>query len=120
MPQRVRVFALGLAVSVAFIGVASAQGYAPPKGDAAAGKVLFNKFGCYSCHGEDGQGTGRDGPRLNPAPAYPVVLQQLRTPRREMPPFIASVLPDKDVADIYAYLASLPKPPDPSTIPDLQ
>jgi mono/diheme cytochrome c family protein len=110
----------GLALNIAAAGAASAQGYAPPQGDAATGKMLFNTFGCYSCHGEDAQGTLRDGPRLNPPPAYPAVLQQLRTPRREMPPYVASVLPDKDVADIYAYLASLPKPPDPSTIPALQ
>lgn len=98
----------------------AAQEYAPPKGDAHNGAALFQKFGCYSCHGSWGQGTGRDGPRINPPPAFPVVMQQLRTPRREMPPYVASVLPDQGVADIYAYLSSLPKPPDPRTIKALQ
>ena len=98
----------------------AAQEYAPPKGDAHSGAALFPKFGCYSCHGSWGQGTGRDGPRINPPPAFPVVMQQLRTPRREMPPYVASVLPDQGVADIYAYLSSLPKPPDPRTIKALQ
>lgn len=108
-------------MGMASVGAAWAQeGYTPPKGDAQNGKVLFNKFGCYSCHGEWGQGTGRDGPRIDPPPAFPVVLQQLRTPRREMPPFVASVLPDQGVVDIYAYLSSIPKPPDPKTIPALQ
>ena len=99
---------------------AQAQEYMPPKGDAHNGAALFQKFGCYSCHGSWGQGTGRDGPRINPPPAFPVVLQQLRTPRREMPPYVASVIPDQGVADIYAYLATLPKPPDPKTIKALQ
>jgi mono/diheme cytochrome c family protein len=101
-------------------GPVQAQEYAAPKGDAHNGGALFQKFGCYSCHGSWGQGTGRDGPRINPPPAFPVVLQQLRTPRREMPPYVASIIPDQGVADIYAYLASLPKPPDPKSIKALQ
>ena len=101
-------------------GAAQAQEYAPPKGDAHNGGALFQKFGCYSCHGMWGQGTGRDGPRINPPPAFPALMQQLRTPRREMPPYVATVLPDQSVADIYAYLASLPKPLDPKTIKALQ
>lgn len=102
------------------IGPAQAQEYAPPRGDAHSGGALFQKFGCYSCHGSWGQGTGRDGPRINPPPAFPVVLQQLRTPRREMPPYVSGIIPDQGVADIYAYLASLPKPPDPKSIKALQ
>ena len=105
---------------LALAATAQAQEYSAPKGDAHNGAALFQKFGCYSCHGSWGQGTGRDGPRIDPPPAFPVVLQQLRTPRREMPPFVASVLPDQGVADIYAYLSSIPKPPDPKTIPALQ
>ena len=97
-----------------------AQEFAAPKGDAHNGATLFQKMGCYSCHGTWGQGTGRDGPRINPPPAFPVVLQQVRTPRREMPPYVASVLPDQSVADIYAYLSTLPKPPDPKAIKALQ
>lgn len=107
-------------ICVFAFGAAQAQEYAPPKGDAHNGAALFQKFGCYSCHGSWGQGTGRDGPRINPPPAFPVVMQQLRMPRREMPPYVAAVLPDQGVADIYAYLASLPKPIDPNTIKALQ
>jgi hypothetical protein len=49
--------------------------------------------------------------------AFPAFLNQLRQPANEMPPYVASALPDKDVADIYAYIASLPKPPDVKSIP---
>jgi hypothetical protein len=37
-----------------------------------------------------------------------------------MPPYVASVIPDQGVADIYAYLSSLPKPPDPKSIKELR
>jgi mono/diheme cytochrome c family protein len=116
-----RKFAVGVFSLMCFAASSvAAPEYAPPKGDSNNGAGLFQKFGCYSCHGSWGQGTGRDGPRINPPPAFPVVIQQLRTPRREMPPYVASVITDQGVADIYAYLAGLPKPPDPKTIRALQ
>jgi cytochrome c553 len=36
-----------------------------------------------------------------------------------VPPNVAAVLSDQDVADIYAYVAALPPPPDVKTIPAL-
>jgi mono/diheme cytochrome c family protein len=111
----------------AFIGVAAllvcgaAQAQDMPKGDAKAGLADFRKLGCYSCHGIVGQGTLRDGPRINAAAlGYPAILTQVRTPRYEMPAFTASQISDSGVADIYAYLSSLPKAPDPKTIKQLQ
>jgi ubiquinol-cytochrome c reductase cytochrome c subunit len=107
--------------AAAVISAAAAAGeYAPPAGNAKTGETNFMKYGCYTCHGAWGQGTGRDGPRINPPLPYPALLQQLRTPRYEMPPFTAKVISDQGVADIYAYLASLPKPPDPKSIKALQ
>jgi mono/diheme cytochrome c family protein len=41
-------------------------------------------------------------------------------PRSQMPPFTAKVLSDQQVADIYSYVQTFPKPPDPKTIPLLQ
>lgn len=110
---------LGALIAVAACGVAFAQG--APKGDAKAGLANFEKYGCYTCHGIVGQGTLRDGPRLNAsALGYPAVLQQLRTPRYEMPAYTAVQISDAQVADIFAYLSNLPKPPDPKTIKQLQ
>jgi len=93
---------------------ALAQGEAP-KGDAAHGKQLFTEKGCYSCHGFVGQGS-REGPRLLPPMPFPALVAQLRTPRLIMPPYVESLVSDAQVADIYAYLSSQPKPPDPKTI----
>ena len=41
----------------------------------------------------------------------------VRTTNRAMPPYSEKVLPNQDLEDIYAYLESLPKPPDYKTIP---
>ena len=101
---------------VAFSSSASAQS-AAPAGDAAHGKALFATDGCYQCHGYVGQG-GNAGLRLGPPPiAYEAFMAQLRQPRAEMPPYEAKILPDKDAADIYAYLQTLPKPPAVKDVP---
>jgi hypothetical protein len=34
-----------------------------------------------------------------------------------MPPYTEKVLPDKELADIYAFLKSLPRPPAATSIP---
>ena len=106
-------------LSVFVAGVAQAQ--EAPKGDAKTGLANFRKFGCYSCHGIVGQGTLRDGPRLNAvALGYPAVLAQLRTPRYEMPAYTAVQIADAGVDDIYAYLSAIPKQPDAKSIKALQ
>jgi len=110
---------LGVALAALAIGSAAAQD--TPKGDAKAGLANFQKYGCYTCHGILGQGSLRDGPRINAAGiGYQAVLQQLRTPRYEMPAFTAVQISDQQVADIFAYLTTLPKSPDPKTLKQLQ
>ena len=37
-----------------------------------------------------------------------------------MPPYREKVLPNADLADIYAYLQSVPKPPDPNSLPQFK
>ena len=119
MAMTMRTLMLGAAIAVLTCGAAAAQD--APKGDAKAGLTNFQKYGCYSCHGIVGQGTLRDGPRINAAAiGYGAVLTQLRTPRYEMPAYTAVQIPDSGVADIYAYLTTLPKPPDPKTLKQLQ
>ena len=120
MSAIVRISAV-MAVTLAAGAAALAQG-AQPSGDPGKGKQLYTTNGCAYCHGTVGQGGGGRTGGLRLAQmgiAYPAFLNQLRQPVDEMPPYVASVLPDRDVADIYAYIASLPPPPDVKSIPIL-
>ena len=84
-------------------------------GNAERGKRLFVENGCYQCHGYAGQGGGA-GPRIAPrAPA--AGIQYVRKPTGVMPPYTAKVLPDKDLADIRAFLIAVPAPPPVKDIP---
>ena len=110
-------------LAVALVTGAVAQGAQQTGGDSARGKQLYTTIGCSYCHGTAGQGGGGRTGGLRLAQmgiAFPAFLNQLRKPQDEMPPYVASVLPDKDVADIYAFVASLPPPPDAKSIPILQ
>lgn len=91
---------------------------AAPQGDAKAGQKIFLADGCWECHGTVGQGGVITGPRLaHTALPFAAVLQQLRVPQNAMPPYEASVIPDADVANIYAFLESLPAPQTAANIP---
>jgi ubiquinol-cytochrome c reductase cytochrome c subunit len=88
--------------------------------DAAKGKQVYMTTGCYACHGTVGQG-GVAGPKLAPEPLpLDAFTGFVRTSNRRMPPYSAAILPDAALADIHAYLASLPPPPDPKGIPLLR
>ena len=92
-----------------------------PAGNAKTGLTLFMKIGCFQCHGNEGQG-GAAGPRIGRAPmlAFRNFAAYVRAPRGEMPPYTAKVLAEKDLVDIYAYLAALPPPPAVESIPLLK
>jgi mono/diheme cytochrome c family protein len=122
----------------AVIGVLCAQGGpgagAPPKnvpaptspvtGNAAAGKGLYYTFGCYACHGYNGETgarpfVGRWGNlateegfirflrgRANVAPLVPST---------SMPNFGEASVSDKQAKDIYAYIRTFK-----STAPELK
>jgi mono/diheme cytochrome c family protein len=84
------------------------------------GKAVFMQAGCWQCHGTVGQG-GTAGPRIAPDPLpYDTLAAFVRTTSRAMPPYREKILSDADLADIYAYLQSIPKPADAATIPLLQ
>ena len=84
---------------------------------AEKGREAFLKHGCWQCHGERGQG-GIAGRTLAPDPIpFDTLKNFVRTTNRAMPPFSEKILSDDDLADIYAYLQSIPKGPDPKSIP---
>jgi mono/diheme cytochrome c family protein len=87
--------------------------------DAARGKILFTqKYGCYECHGTQGQGSPVTGPKLAPNPLpYDTLSAFVRTSNGPMPPFREAILPNADLEDIYAYLQSIKPAPDYKSIP---
>ena len=99
----------------------AAQADAPAR-DAARGTPLSMTNMCYTCHGTAGQGGDRgSGPRI----AYDVwpwegFAQQVRRPRETMPRYDAKHVSDQDLADIYAYVASMKRGAKASEIPLLK
>ena len=88
-------------------------------GSAEKGKAAFVKHGCWQCHGFAAQG-GVHGPKLAPEPLPLEALSVfVRNTRGGMPPYQSAILSDADLADIHAWLASLPKPKDYKSIPQL-
>ena len=85
--------------------------------DAAKGKVAFEKNGCWQCHGYQGQG-GAAGKTLAPKPmAFEAFNVFVRNSNTQMPPYPKQILSDADLADIHAYLSSIPAPKDYKSIP---
>jgi ubiquinol-cytochrome c reductase cytochrome c subunit len=105
--------------SVAVVVALSVSGGVAVAGDAAKGKAAFVRVGCFECHGHQGQG-GVAGLKLAPDPLpYETLVAFVRSSSGPMPPYSAKILSDDDLGDIYAYLQSIPKPPDPKSIPAL-
>ena len=102
----------------------------PVTGDAVAGKGLYYSFGCYACHGYNGETgarpfVGRWGNlateksfltflrgRANVAPVVPST---------SMPNFSEAAVSDKQAKDIYAYIRTFKSsaPADPKEAPAL-
>src|ERR1043166_7878029 len=108
------VFVSAFAASLLFGNTAMAEP------SSANGRVLYVKVGCYACHGYQGQG-GAAGPRIAPHPLpFDGLAAFVRTSSGEMPPYTATLLSDNDLADIYAYLQSIPQPPALASVPLLK
>ena len=87
---------------------------------AEKGKVAYVKHGCWQCHGFVGQASIASSggkvlaPDLMPWEAFAAFV---RSTNRTMPPYSEKILPNDDLADIYAYLQTIPKPADYRSIP---
>ena len=104
---------VGLAAFASLIlGHAAAFAASPEKG-----KDAYTKHGCWQCHGMQAQG-GLTGPKLAPDPIpIEAFTAFVRTTNRAMPPYSEAILPNDDLADIHAYLQTIPKPADYKSIP---
>jgi len=104
-------------------GAALVPGAALAAPSAENGKVAFVKHGCWQCHGFEGQGsveTSAGRVLYDTKLPFEAFKAYVRDPSGAMPPFHAEILSDSDLADIYAYLESLPKPKPANEIPLLK
>jgi len=88
--------------------------------DSAQGRELFVTYGCWQCHGYEGQGSiagVRIAPTLLP---YAAFEQLVRRPANVMPAYAPSALPDDVLQDIFAFVQSVEEPPALEDIPELQ
>ncbi|WP_170850012.1 cytochrome c [Beijerinckia sp. GAS462] len=92
--------------------------YLPAAAADDTGHAQFLKYGCWQCHGTEGQGTSA-GPKLAPDPLpYEGFSAFVRSSSRQMPPFREQVLPEPDLQAIHAYLSSRPAAVDVKKIID--
>jgi mono/diheme cytochrome c family protein len=116
--------AIVIVVVVLILASAEARGQQPgadaaPAGNAQNGKKIFARDGCYECHGLQGQGaTQTAAARIGPPQlSFESFQRYVRQPTNQMPPYTSKVVPDQDLADIYAFLKTIPLPPKGKDIP---
>jgi mono/diheme cytochrome c family protein len=110
---------LSLVTSTTLHAQQAAPGTPQASDQVARGKKNFVTYLCYSCHGYAAHGGTDTGPRLDANKlSYDAFSKYVRKPGGSMPPYgNAKHLPDAALQEIYAYVKSLPAPPDPKTIP---
>lgn len=105
--------ALMVAGALALIPDANTQ----VRGDAQNGKKVFEKLGCFRCHGSAGEGMSQTGKQAGSAKIAATklslrdFLQSVRKPRGQMPPFLATQVSDEELSDVYAFLESAASQP---------
>lgn len=121
MRTTLRLLASVVAAAILFPLAVSAQapgGGAPAgaaTGDVKNGRQRYLDYKCYACHGYSGQngpGTRLVPTRMNSAG----FVAYVRNPR-QMPPYAANAVPNRDLADIWTYLQTLPRSPAAKDIP---
>jgi mono/diheme cytochrome c family protein len=92
-------------------------------GNIQNGKRVFASQNCGQCHGSEGQGQCAGGcgssgpsqvfaPRIGPPRiSLAMFMSQVREPMKPMPPYSAKAISDAELADLYAFLSSLPPAP---------
>jgi len=107
-----------LAVTLAFLALTAFGQSKDLTGDVEKGHAIFLKNGCYQCHGHIGQGTIAGARLMQTKLTQAGFIGFVRNPPpSSMPQFRAQVMPDQELADVYAYLKSIPPPKAAKDIP---
>jgi mono/diheme cytochrome c family protein len=107
--RRAAVVVVGLALMTS-LRPTTARAQTPPAAQgtvaaaAAAGRTLYAKTGCETCHGPDGRGTAAGSPLAATGLQLPAFIAYVRKPAGTMPPHSAQVVSDRSLADIHAFL----------------
>jgi mono/diheme cytochrome c family protein len=96
---------------------AQSQAKPAPANTVEKGRLGFVRVGCAQCHGREAQGSPTTGPRLGPnGLPYEAFARYVRAPRLQMPPYTEKILSGADLADLYAFVQSRPKPVTPPAL----
>ena len=109
---------VALIVAACAFAAGAAQAASPENG-----RKAFVAHGCWQCHGFEGQGsavTSNGAVMSNTELPFEAFEGFVRGTNRAMPPYREAILPSADLADIYAFLHTVPKPKDPNSIPLLK
>jgi mono/diheme cytochrome c family protein len=99
------------AAALALVASSLLQAQDAPPGDAGNGKRFYLADACFTCHGRSGQGGAFNGPAPSLAKTempFDGFKAQLREPANDMPAYSTAVLSDQEIADLYAFVQSLP------------
>ena len=96
---------------------ALASNPAAAAGNAEKGKNAYVQHGCWQCHGTVGQGGAAGKPLAPKSMAFEAFSVFVRHSNGPMPPYQKAILSDADLADIHAYLQSIPATKDYKSIP---
>lgn len=104
--------------SLLIAGIALASTLLAQNANTDNGKRLYEKNGCYQCHGWVGQG-GMAGPRLAQTRHTLVSFTSFvrNPPSGGMPPYRVKVMSDSEMGDVYAYIKTFPEPKAAKDIP---
>jgi mono/diheme cytochrome c family protein len=91
----------------------------PSSANPGNGRLFYVSFGCYECHGYQGQGSVQTGgSRIGPPQIpYSGFLAYIRQPTGQMPPYTSKATKDEQLADIYVFLKSRPEAAPANAIP---
>ena len=91
----------------------------PASASSQNGQRFYIAFGCYECHGLQGQGSVQTGgTRLGPPQSpFSGFVAYVRQPTGQMPPYTSRAVSDAQLADIYVFLQSIPKAAPSKSIP---
>ncbi|MFL2770394.1 MAG: c-type cytochrome [Rhodospirillaceae bacterium] len=102
-----KLFVSVFASCILTLGLAEAQ-----EPSAERGQKTYMRVGCYQCHGSDGQGNDA-GTALTPDPLPPEAIANfIRYSPGRMPAYPEEVVSDAEIADMVAFLESVPPPPE--------